>query len=165
MMAMDMRNQKQHDDNVGTYFSKAATTFDTFYDHKRSAFMQWVDRKFRSDVFERYRLTFETIEPLSNKTVLDVGCGSGPYVVEAARRGSKRVVGLDMAQGMLDLARQRAVTTGVADKCEFTLGVFPQDSPQETFDYAIVMLHQFVKWQLHHMRVNWPSSVFLRDVV
>lgn len=136
---MDMKNQKQHDDNVSTYFSKAATTFDTFYDHKRSSFMQWVDRKFRSDVFERYHLTFETIEPLNNKTVLDVGCGSGPYVVEAARRGSKRVVGLDMARGMLDLARQRAITAGVADKCKFTLGVFPQDAPQEIFDYAIVM--------------------------
>ena len=134
-----MKNQKQHDDNVGTYFSKAATTFDTFYDHKRSAFMQWVDRKFRSDVFKRYHLTFETIEPLNNKTVLDVGCGSGPYVVEAARRGSKRVVGLDMAQGMLDLARQRAVTTGVADKCEFLLGTFPKDAPQEIFDYSITM--------------------------
>lgn len=136
---MDMKNQKQHNDNVGTYFSKAAATFDTFYDHKRSAFMQWVDRTFRSDIFERYRLAFETIKPLNNKTVLDVGCGSGPYVVEAARCGSKRVVGLDMAKSMLDLARQRAVTVGVADKCEFVVGKFPEDSPQETFDYAIVM--------------------------
>lgn len=136
---MNLDNRKEHNYKVGTYFDKASTTFDTFYDRQRSAFMQWVDRKFRSDVFERYRLTFETIEPLNGKTVLDVGCGSGPYVVEAARRGGKRVVGLDMAQGMLDLGRQRAAAAGVADKCEFILGVFPQDSPQETFDYAIVM--------------------------
>jgi len=136
---MNLNNKREHDDKVGTYFDKAATTFDTFYDHKRSAFMQWVDRKFRSDVFERYRLTFEALEPLNNKSVLDVGCGSGPYVVEAARRGSKRAVGFDMAQNMIDLGRQRATATGVADKCEFLLGTFPEDSPQETFDYAIVM--------------------------
>jgi len=136
---MNLNNKKEHDDKVGTYFDKAATTFDTFYDHKRSAFMQWVDSKFRSDVFERYRLTFEALEPLNNKSVLDVGCGSGPYVVEAARRGSKRAVGFDMAQNMIDLGRQRATATGVADKCEFLLGTFPEDSPQETFDYAIVM--------------------------
>jgi ubiquinone/menaquinone biosynthesis C-methylase UbiE len=136
---MNPNNQKEHNHEVGTYFDKAATTFDTFYDHKRSAFMQWVDRKFRSDVFKRYYLTFETIQHLEDKTVLDVGCGSGSYVVEVARRGSRRVVGLDMAPAMLGLARQRTDTAGVGDKCEFILGTFPQDAPQEIFDYAVVM--------------------------
>lgn len=136
---MNLNNQKERHQKVGTYFDKAAVTFDTFYDHKRNVFMQWVDRKFRSDVFERYRLTFETIEPLKDKTMLDVGCGSGPYVVEAARRGSRRVVVIDMAPAMIDLARQRAAAAGVVDKCEFVLGTFPEDSPQEVFDYAVVM--------------------------
>lgn len=136
---MVLEDHKNHDEKVGTYFDKAAVTFDTFYDGQRSAFMRWVDRKFRSDMFERYRLTFERLEPLAGKTILDVGCGSGPYAVEAARGGCKRVVGLDMAEGMIDLGRQRAVAVGVADKCEFLLGTFPEDAPQETFDYAIVM--------------------------
>jgi 2-polyprenyl-3-methyl-5-hydroxy-6-metoxy-1,4-benzoquinol methylase len=136
---MSLNSQKEHDYKVGTYFDKAATTFDTFYDHKRSKFMQWIDRQYRSDVFKRYYLTFETIKPLKDKTVLDIGCGSGPYVVEAAVQGCRRAVGLDMAQTMLDLGRQRANVHGVNDKCEFILGTFPQKSPQETFDYAIVM--------------------------
>jgi 2-polyprenyl-3-methyl-5-hydroxy-6-metoxy-1,4-benzoquinol methylase len=136
---MNLNNQKEHDSKVGTYFGKASVTFDTFYDHQRTALMQWVDRKFRSDIFERYRLTFEALKPLNDRSVLDIGCGSGPYVVEAARRGSIRVVGLDMAQNMLDLAQQRAKATNVADKCKFVLGTFPEDCPNETFDYAIVM--------------------------
>ena len=136
---MDSGSNKNHEQKVGVYFDKAAVTFDTFYDHQRSAFMQWVDKKFRSDMLERYRLTFKALEPLTGKTVLDIGCGSGPYVVEAARLGSKRVLGFDMAEGMIDLARQRAATARVADKCEFALGTFPEDSPQKTFDYAIVM--------------------------
>jgi len=136
---MQSDSNKSHDKKVGTYFDKAAITFDTFYDCKRSRFMQWIDRVFRSDMFERYRLTFEALEPLNDKTVLDVGCGSGPYVIEATRRGSRRVLGIDMAQGMIDLGCKRAVVAGVADKCEFLLGTFPKDSPQETFDYAIVM--------------------------
>jgi 2-polyprenyl-3-methyl-5-hydroxy-6-metoxy-1,4-benzoquinol methylase len=136
---MSLDKQQNHNQKVGTYFDRAANTFDTFYDYKRSLFMQWVDKKFRSDVFRRYYLTFETLKPLNGKTVLDIGCGSGPYTVEAARRGSKRVVGLDMAKAMIDLARQRAAAAGVADKCEFVLGTFPQDAPQEIFDYAIVM--------------------------
>jgi 2-polyprenyl-3-methyl-5-hydroxy-6-metoxy-1,4-benzoquinol methylase len=138
-MNMSFNNQQSHERKVGTYFDRAASTFDTFYDHNRSLFMQRIDRKFRSDVFKRYSLTFETIEPLKDRTVLDIGCGSGPYVVEAARRGVKRAVGLDMAPAMLELARQRSAAAGVSDKCEFVIGTFPQDSPQETFDYAIVM--------------------------
>ena len=101
--------------------------------------MQWVDKEFRSDVFNRYYRTFETLEPLADKTVLDIGCGSGPYVVEAARLGSKKVVGLDMAQNMLDLAGKRAEAANVADRCEFVLGTFPQDAPEEKFDYSITM--------------------------
>ncbi len=138
-MNMNLNKQKNHDQKVGTYFDKAAVTFDTFYDHKRTAFMRWVDRKFRSDVFNRYYLTFETLEPFEGKTVLDIGCGSGPYVVEAGRRGSKHVVGFDMAENMLDLARQRAAAAGVADKCDFILGTFPKNAPQEIFDYSITM--------------------------
>jgi cyclopropane fatty-acyl-phospholipid synthase-like methyltransferase len=132
-------NQNVHDHNVGTYFDKAAVSFDTFYDHKRNAFMQWVDRKFRSDVFQRYYMTFETLEPMQNKSVLDIGCGSGPYITETARRGAKLIIGLDMAQTMLDLAKKRTEAAGTEDKCEFILGTFPKNSPQKECDYAIVM--------------------------
>ncbi len=126
-------------DDVATYFDGAAVTFDTFYDRKRSRFMQWVDRKFRSDMFERFRRTFEALDPLRGKTVLDVGCGSGPYLVEAVRRGAQRVVGLDMAAGMIRLAQERAEAAGATDRCEFRLGTFPDDAPDEPFNYAIVM--------------------------
>jgi cyclopropane fatty-acyl-phospholipid synthase-like methyltransferase len=126
-------------EKVGAYFDKAAVTFDTFYDHKRNRFMQWVDKRFRSDMFERYHLTFEVLEPLKDKTVLDVGCGSGPYCVEAARRGSRKVLGLDMALNMIDLGRQRATAAQVSEQCEFLLGTFPADCPDQTFDYGIVM--------------------------
>jgi 2-polyprenyl-3-methyl-5-hydroxy-6-metoxy-1,4-benzoquinol methylase len=174
---MSLDNQHIHDQRVGTYFDKAANTFDTFYDHKRSLFMQWVDRKFRSDVFQRYHLTFKTLEPLTGKTVLDIGCGSGPYVAEAARRGSKRVVGLDMAEAMLDLARQRTAVAGVANKCEFLLGTFPKDSPQEIFDYAIAMgvmdyiadPSAFLSTLFQHVRLHavlsFPSKHWFRTPV
>lgn len=136
---MAPKTTEAHDQEVGTYFDRAAITFDTFYDQRRSAFMQWVDRKFRSDMFERFRLTFEALAPLEGATVLDVGCGCGPYVVEAVRRGARRVVGLDMAEEMLELARRRVATADCAEPCTFVLGAYPQDAPPEQFDCAIVM--------------------------
>jgi len=128
----------EHDKLVETYFDGAALGWDTFYDNKRTRFMRWVDRKFRSDVFERYRRTFEHLGDCTGKSVLDVGCGSGPYSVEAARRGCSRVVGLDMAPSMIELAKARAESYGVSDVCEFLVGNFPQQAPSEVFDYTIV---------------------------
>jgi 2-polyprenyl-3-methyl-5-hydroxy-6-metoxy-1,4-benzoquinol methylase len=124
---------------VKSYFHGASRRWDTFYDDKRSPLMRWVDRRFRSDVFERWRLTFETLGDLAGKTVLDVGCGSGPYSVEAARRGCRRVLGIDLAPGMIELAAERAKYFNVQEVCEFRVGNFPQDIPEGRFDFAIVM--------------------------
>jgi SAM-dependent methyltransferase len=133
----------QHDPTtgaqVGRYFQDAAQIFDTFYDDQRTPLMRWIDRNFRRDMYERFDRTFTALTPLEGRTVLDVGCGSGPYAVECARRGAARVVGLDLAEGMLNLARERAARLGVGEKCTFIRGQFPDDAPAETFDYAIVM--------------------------
>ena len=51
----------------GDFFHGFADTFDTFYDGKRSPLMQRIDRRFRSDMFERYRLTFERLGDLHGK--------------------------------------------------------------------------------------------------
>lgn len=58
---------------------------------------------------------------LREKTVLDFGCGDGLEVVEIARKGvAARVIGLDINPALLERARSRARTAGVAQQCEFT---------------------------------------------
>jgi predicted TPR repeat methyltransferase len=121
------------------FFDQFADTFDTIYDGKRSRFMQAVDKTFRSDMFNRFAKTFELLGDLKGRTVLDVGCGSGPYIVEALRRGADRVTGLDPAQGMLDLAAQRVAAAGVKDRTTFVLDLFPPKQPVTPHDFAIVM--------------------------
>ena len=139
MSAPAQPHNTDHDDRVGGYFHKASRTWDTFYDDRRTLLMRWVDKHFRSDVFTRWRLTFEALGDARGKTLLDVGCGSGPYAVEAARRGSKRVLGIDMAPGMIELAKARAKDFGVEHICEFRVGSFPQDAPPEQFDFGIAL--------------------------
>jgi 2-polyprenyl-3-methyl-5-hydroxy-6-metoxy-1,4-benzoquinol methylase len=125
--------------NAATFFNSFAETFDTIYDQKRNPFMRWVDGKFRSDMFIRYALTFEALEPLKGRTVLDVGCGSGPYIAEAFKRGADRVTGIDPAPNMLTLVRHRLAQAGVAaDRCRLIEGMFPGVSV-EPHDVAIVM--------------------------
>lgn len=124
---------------AGTFFDKFAGTFDTFYDGKRSPFMQWVDRKYRHDMFARYAMTFERLGDLKGKRGLDIGCGSGPYVAEALRRGAAEVVALDPAPGMLELTRRRVETLGSLERVKFIEGYFPDKCPSGPFDFAVIM--------------------------
>jgi len=55
----------------------------------------------------------------ADKVVLDFGCGTGDDAVEIAQRGARRVIGLDIRESVLKVARQRAREAGVADRCVF----------------------------------------------
>lgn len=124
---------------AGAFFDRFAETFDTFYDARRSPFMQWVDRTYRQDMFERFSLTFERLGDLTGKRGLDIGCGSGPYVSEALRRGAAEVVALDPAPGMLELTLRRVEKLGQLDKITLTEGYFPAVTPPGPFDFSIIM--------------------------
>jgi cyclopropane fatty-acyl-phospholipid synthase-like methyltransferase len=129
----------QQDHNAATFFNGFADTFDSIYDQKRNLFMRWVDSTFRSDMFIRYALTFEELDQLRGRTILDIGCGSGPYVVEAVKRGAYRVTGIDPAPNMLALVRERLQQNGFSDnRCELLEGTFPGIVVQP-HDCAIVM--------------------------
>lgn len=123
----------------GDFFQGFADVFDTFYDGKRSQIMQWIDRRFRHDMFERYRLTFARLGDLTDKCGIDIGCGSGPYVVEALQRGARHVAALDPAPRMLELTRQRVSRVGADRRVSYHEGYFPEVVPAGPFHFAIVM--------------------------
>ena len=56
---------------------------------------------------------------ITGKVVIDFGCGDGEHTVEMAQKGAKRVIGLDIRESVLTVARQKAAQTGVTDNCVF----------------------------------------------
>lgn len=46
-------------------------------------------------------------DDLTGTRILDAGCGTGAFAVEAAKRGAE-VVAIDVARGLVDIARDRA---------------------------------------------------------
>jgi SAM-dependent methyltransferase len=56
---------------------------------------------------------------IAGKTVIDFGCGEGAEAIELARKGARKVVGLDIDEARLEVARRRAAAAGVEDKCSF----------------------------------------------
>jgi len=139
-----VRKVQDQEVQVGSFFSSFAETWDALYGGKRSLLTRVIDKTLRRDIYERYQLTFEKLGPdLSGRTVLDIGCGSGVYCFEAVHRGAKRVLGVDLSQGMIDLALHRMAQLDYEEKCEFVCSPFPPQSLvgslHRQFDVAIIM--------------------------
>lgn len=113
------------EDKVRDHFHDDAERFDAIYAEKKGIFARLADNYWRGVVQKRLEVNVEKLSPLDGKTVLDVGCGSGRFCIAFARKGAKKVLGIDFAHGMIEIAEKLAAEAGVADKCEFRVGAFP----------------------------------------
>jgi 2-polyprenyl-3-methyl-5-hydroxy-6-metoxy-1,4-benzoquinol methylase len=124
---------------VRDHFHADARRFDAIYEDDKSVLARWADSLWRGVVRRRMELTLQRLEPLAGKTVLDVGCGSGRYCLAYAERGAARVVGVDFAAAMIELANSYARRLGVENRCDFRAGLFPDIVPDGTFDVSTAM--------------------------
>ena len=99
-----------------------------------------VNRLLRKAIFVRYEIAMKESEPARDRSFLDIGCGSGVYSVELAKRGAARVLGVDFSEPMLAIARNSAAQAGVKDRTEFVRDEFlAHDFGDEKFDVSIAM--------------------------
>jgi 2-polyprenyl-3-methyl-5-hydroxy-6-metoxy-1,4-benzoquinol methylase len=119
------------------YWDSEVSTFDSIYSHEKGKFANWLDRTFRWDMYARYEYTLSESDPIQGLSFLDVGCGTGRYALEFARRGAAHVVGIDISDQMIDVCQQRAQSEGVAEQCEWAVADLQQYRPETTFDVCI----------------------------
>ena len=74
----------------------------------------------------------------AESTVLDIGCGSGQFAVELAKR-TKKVVGLDFSEKMLDYASNNAAAAGL-DNTEFIHTDWEGFQCTEPFDLVVASM-------------------------
>lgn len=118
------------------YWDQHSTAWDDIYLDE-----SWLARKanqtLRKAIYERFAVALSAPGDLSGKTLLDVGCGSGRLALEALKRGAERVVGVDFAPSMLEIARRQAEADGIADSATFIDGDFLQAPLDVTFDIVV----------------------------
>jgi len=68
---------------------------------------------------------------IAGKVVVDFGCGEGAEAIEMVQRGAKKVIGIDIREDILQTARERAASAGLASACLF------QHSTQEPVDVVV----------------------------
>jgi ubiquinone/menaquinone biosynthesis C-methylase UbiE len=124
------------EEKVRDHFDDDAERFDAIYDEKKGVVARFIDNYWRGVVQRRLELNVEKLEPLTGKKILDVGCGSGRFCIAFAQRGAAKVIGVDFAAAMIDIANDLAKKADVADLCEFKVGAFPEaiDESEGPFD-------------------------------
>ncbi|MFL5824614.1 MAG: class I SAM-dependent methyltransferase [Solirubrobacteraceae bacterium] len=65
--------------------------------------------------------------------VLDVGCGWGSFALQAATRHGASVLGITLSEPQAELARQRAIEAGVAERVEIRVADY-RELTDERFD-------------------------------
>ena len=128
---------KKRDDvkEVKDFFHSYAADFDAIYGRtSKTGFLgRSIDRMFRQVMFKRMVETLENTSKENIQSVLDVGCGPGRYTVEFLKQG-KKVVALDMAQGMIEIAKSAVKEAEITDNIEFVVNDYLQSKFDEKFD-------------------------------
>lgn len=139
---MTTQDNKAHSKNVENFFHGYAKDFSSIYEedaNPRSLFDRLMDKLFRQDIRDRFNSTLQHAQENSIQTILDIGCGPGHFVVKFLEMG-KKVVALDIAQGMLDITNSRVEKMGVKQEdYKAILADYSEYNFEEKFDAACVM--------------------------
>ncbi|MBA2677713.1 MAG: class I SAM-dependent methyltransferase [Ktedonobacteraceae bacterium] len=98
----------------------------------------------------------EQPDPTTFQRVLDVGCGTGGWLIEVAKTYPNvvRAVGIDISGKMVEYARSQAQTQEVAERVEFHVmdALRPLEFPADSFDLVNMRfgLSYLRKW-------DWPN--------
>jgi len=97
-----------------------------------SFFSRWsrfYAKRFRSGGLEpvqKYLLEGIRLQPVRERSVLDIGCGVGSLHLTLLKEGAKHSLGVDMSEGMLREAKRFALEFGLAEKTDYVAGDFTQ---------------------------------------
>ncbi|MBN1185827.1 MAG: bifunctional demethylmenaquinone methyltransferase/2-methoxy-6-polyprenyl-1,4-benzoquinol methylase UbiE [Bacteroidales bacterium] len=105
-----------------------------------SATYDFVNRlmTFRMDKLWRKK-TIAQLKPYCPYKILDVATGTGDLALAACKLNPQQVIGIDLAEKMLEIAKQKVVQKGVSDRVSFQTGDAESiPFPDESFDAVTI---------------------------
>ena len=126
--------------DVEAFFHGYAADFDSIYGHtkKRNAWDRFLDKYFRKSMRLRFDLVLRYSANPQIITLLDIGCGGGVYC-RALLDAGKIVTGLDIADGMLNLAEQKTREFIEEGKANYIHSGYLEYPFSEKFDAGVLV--------------------------
>jgi 2-polyprenyl-3-methyl-5-hydroxy-6-metoxy-1,4-benzoquinol methylase len=129
-LANNFKKKDVDDKKVKIYFDKIANEFDGLYEKEGPLLTRLTSKFFRKAMFERVLMTVTESRPLQDRSILDIGCGSGRVSFLLAKEGAK-VTGIDYANSMIELARNYQRQSKELNSVEFICCDFMEDFPED----------------------------------
>lgn len=113
------------------------------------------DRNQRSSTVEAERALVVQLGITAGDTVIDLGCGTGTFAIQAALAGAT-VDAVDISQTMLNYARQKAIAAGVSERIQFHQKGFL------SYEHSGEATFVVTQAALHHLPDFWKMVALLR---
>jgi len=94
-------------------------------------------------------------ENCKNKVVLDYGCGNGIHSVPLAKMGAKKVIGIDLSEKSLEIAREKIKKEGLEGKVEFQKMDCEKWNFRQTSSILFLTAALFLLWTLRVLSLSW----------
>jgi ubiquinone/menaquinone biosynthesis C-methylase UbiE len=111
----------------------------------------------------------EQPDPTRFQSVLDVGCGTGGWLIEAARTypTMTRLVGIDISERMIAYAQEQAKAQGVSDRMQFYVkdALRSRDFPPEDVELTFSFPDQSFDLVNQRLGLSWLRQWDWKDVL
>jgi 2-polyprenyl-3-methyl-5-hydroxy-6-metoxy-1,4-benzoquinol methylase len=92
--------------DVIDYFEEIAVDFDSYYERPKGFLSNVINIWLRKPgLIRRLNITLKECNPKKGMKILDIGCGSGKFVVECAKKKAE-VIGIDTSKEMIEIAKK-----------------------------------------------------------
>jgi ubiquinone/menaquinone biosynthesis C-methylase UbiE len=147
----------EHYDRLAREWRRRAARGETTYDIEGADVMR----------MRSYRELYQILAGLvPGRRVLDYGCGHGMHAAAIAKMGAKEVVGIDLSEESLAIARERIKREGLEDKVSFHVMdaehmTFPEKSFDIVFDGGVFYSIDIKNAYKEIARVLKPGGVLI----
>ncbi|QLC48860.1 class I SAM-dependent methyltransferase [Methanolobus zinderi] len=115
------------------------------------------DRKMQRirNIGEEVKTMLRLVDPRPDDRVLEIGCGTGEFSIELSRH-CREVIALDVSEGMLEYAREKARSRNRNNISFIKGGFLTYEADDELFDAVVSQL------ALHHLPDFWKFTALKR---
>ena len=125
---------------VKNYFEDIAQEFDNIYDNEGTLITKITNKLFRKSLYERMPIALDECGDIKNKTIIDIGCGSGRLCYILAKENASKVVGVDYSQQMIEIAKDFVSKKRLQEKIELKcIDFFTKFETKNKFDISIAL--------------------------